>query len=685
MSFLTSGFSEVNERLGDHPWVRRALLCFWSALSLGAFVICLPRGASVAVAMLIVFILFAISAYAVVVTFDGEHQSFVGRLDGRAFLSMLLACVLLAFLIEVGTLAGSASKSPICLSDWNIKRIAIYSYFLYLVALLLLEYAPSDSFIRLRSMVARIDRTKIVRLILACLALCLMAYAASLGMGSMLGVSQRATFFFLLFVGVSLCSLAVFVASSVHVKEETVFLIVALSAGLSLIAALPITNLYSWDDEVHYRNALQLSYIGDSEFSSSDLMLANLFDVQEGHSVDASMHRWPLDFSITWGEEEIDHLIAELNDGYSRGAVRVDEGISASVLSYTIIGYVPSAIGLWIGRLLGLPFHWIFALGRICNLFSYCLVSYFAIKIIPYKKALLCAIALLPTTLFMASNYAYDPWLLSFGYLAIALLLREMMSAESVDGRSLLPILLTFFLSLGPKAVYFPLIGLMFLMPLKKIPSDRRKQYYGSVVALGLLVVITFLAPLVVSSGGGAGDARGGEGVNATEQLSFVLSNPMRYLSILNSFLFGTYLTLPSVSDATINLAYLGVLSTELPIFEALVPLFLLAVMLTDNNGYERKKLSIGVSLWSLFLFAVTLFGICTALYLSFTAVGLTTVAGVQPRYLLPLVLPLGVFVFNARIKISISYKRYSCFVFIASLLLISLAWWILLFSRLVV
>ena len=159
----------------------------------------------------------------------------------------------------------------------------------------------------------------------------------------------------------------------------------------------------------------------------------------------------------------------------------------------------------------------------------------------------------------------------------------------------------------------------------------------------------------------------------------------MRYLSILNSFLFGTYLTLPSVSDATINLAYLGVLSTELPIFEALVPLFLLAVMLTDNNGYERKKLSIGVSLWSLFLFAVTLFGICTALYLSFTAVGLTTVAGVQPRYLLPLVLPLGVFVFNARIKISISYKRYSCFVFIASLLLISLAWWILLFSRLVV
>lgn len=650
-----------------------------------AAVLFFKRSASASVAILIAFILIALSLASVYHNFIQGRKTCLGQLGCRSLLYLFGACIVLAVAMEIGTLVGAAAKSPFVLGDWSVQRLGMFACIAYLIEMLGLEYLPVDFFARLKERCKRIEKKSLVRAMSYVLGVAFGSAAAGFLGSNFLGIAFLPAVAFSLLSIVTVLVLVRICKCGSHLQIETGFLIVALSAGIAFIVAVPASNLLSWDDEVHYGNALRLSYISDPEFTSSDLMMTQLFSVEGGHSVDASMGRWPLNFDLTWSEDQIDHLNGELDAGFERGPVQVGEGVDLSVLNYTMIGYIPSAIGLWLGRLLGLPFHMIFALGRIANLLSYCLVCYAAIRIIPCKKTLLCALALIPTSLFMASNYAYDPWLISFGFLSIALLVRELASSALLSARSAFPIFLVFLLALGPKAVYFPFIGLMFLMPRKKIAPEKRRVYYFAVVALGIIVVLTFLAPLIATNGGGSGDPRGGSDVNSSLQLKHVLADPAGYLLLVIRFLFLCYLVPANVATAMVNLAYLGDLSISCLPFALGILVYLAGLMLVDTNDVSRALASVGSKVWTLFLFAVALFGICTALYLSFTPVGADGIAGVQSRYLLPFLLPLGLFVLNFKKGFSVNERACGAIALAVSSTLVLVTWWFLLFSRLIV
>lgn len=643
------------------------------------------KSPSASVALFIGAIMVSISLLAIKGIFYKGRETFLGCLKPYHLVHFLVICIVPAGFLEVGTLVGAATKSPINLGDWSIQRFLFFACAVYLVSVLCLEYLPVDFFARLKERCKRIEKKSLVRAMSYVLGVAFGSAAAGFLVSWFLGIAfLPATAFSLLSIVTVLVLVRICKRGS-HLRIETGFLIVAFSAGIAFIVAVPASNLFSWDDEVHYGNALRLSYISDPEFTSSDLMMTQLFSVEGGHSIDASMGRWPLNFDLTWSEDQTDHLNRELDAGFERGPVQVGEGVDLSVLNYTMIGYIPSAMGLWLGRLLGLPFHMIFALGRIANLLSYCLVCYAAIRIIPCKKALLCALALIPTSLFMASNYAYDPWLISFGFLSIALLVREFASPKPLTVRSAFPIFLAFLLALGPKAVYFPFIGLMFLMPRKKIAPEKRRVYYFAVVALGIIVVLTFLAPLIATNGGGSGDPRGGADVNSSLQLKHVLADPAGYLLLVIRFLFLGYLIPVNVATAMVNLAYLGDLSISCLPFALGILVYLAGLMLVDTNDASRALSSVGSKAWTLFLFSAALFGICTALYLSFTPVGADGIAGVQSRYLLPFLLPLGLFVLNFKKGFSVNERACGATALAVSSTLVLVTWWCLLFSRLIV
>ena len=84
-------------------------------------------------------------------------------------------------------------------------------------------------------------------------------------------------------------------------------------------------------------------------------------------------------------------------------------------------------------------------------------------------------------------------------------------------------------------------------------------------------------------------------------------------------------------------------------------------------------------------LVAISLVGICTALYFSFTPVALDWINGVQSRYLLPLVLPLLVFVLNMPYVRRWGRRFVPVAVMVVSVSLLGFTSWMLLFSRLVV
>ena len=149
-----------------------------------------------------------------------------------------------------------------------------------------------------------------------------------------------------------------------------------------------------------------------------------------------------------------------------------------SYLFVPIVGAIPSALGLWMGRLLHLSFVGTFILGRWFNLLFYVLVVFGAIGITPVKKVLFAVVGLLPTALFLASGYSNDPWLLSLSMLGIALFVRlhRSSSVGSLTVASFIPCFISLSLAIMVKAVYFPLLGLLFLMPKRCFASSGKRD-----------------------------------------------------------------------------------------------------------------------------------------------------------------------------------------------------------------
>lgn len=281
-------------------------------------------------------------------------------------------------------------------------------------------------------------------------------------------------------------------------------------------------------------------------------------------------------------------------------------------------------------------------MGRWANLLSYCGVFYFAIKNIPSKKTLMTVIALLPTSLYLASNYSYDPWVISMLALSFSNLYRELSKTDkaiTLDG--IATVCLPMLLGLCPKAVYFPVIGLLFLFPTSKFPSpSHRRVFFAGVVIFGVLVVSTFILPLFFSSAAIAGDARGGTDVNSGEQIAFIISHPIDFIKTLVAFLVD-YISPINSDQYSISYFYMGTLSTEVRCFATIPFVLLIVTALFDGQGTTR--LNAGAIAWVLFIVACTLGLVATSLYLSFTPVGLNWINGCQARYILPvLFLPLA-------------------------------------------
>ncbi|MGI5888493.1 MAG: DUF2142 domain-containing protein [Oscillospiraceae bacterium] len=90
------------------------------------------------------------------------------------------------------------------------------------------------------------------------------------------------------------------------------------------------------------------------------------------------------------------------------------------VKNYLDIMYIPSALGITLGRLLGLNGVLTFLMGRLMNLAVFVTATFFSIKIIPRGKFLLMGLALMPMTLQQASSFSYDWFVIGIAFLAFS-------------------------------------------------------------------------------------------------------------------------------------------------------------------------------------------------------------------------------------------------------------------------
>lgn len=591
------------------------------------------------------------------VRLDAQKKELLGRIAKVLLLSLLLAIV-----VEALTLVGAPVASVFDASAWSKKRIVIF-WTLFVVGYWACRYfGVFVSVCRWSSDICRQKSTLLLR--------CFRYVGGFIGSGviGLLGTmlfsltgAYRPTFALGLFFFAVCGSLyLVFVNRRFLAKEpEKVFVPVGITLGVLICILVPVQANVSWDDHVHYDRANAVSYLVAPEYSQADSMYLDYPYIEPG------------DFDY-WSFSEADYeaLVSDLDSNTSANVALTQDFVSSrgtSILNYGSLGYVPSAIGLWLGRLLHLPFTWIFVLGRIANVLFFFALIYFGVRGLRSQKMLALAFSFLPTVVFLSANYSYDTWLTGwvlFGFLRYLSWMQK--PEETLTFKEVLLVILSLLVGLGPKAIYFPVFILFLFIPKSKFRTRKFAcRYRVAMICSALCVMATFLLPFVIQ-GPGSGDARGGAGVNSTGQVSFVLSDPLGYLNILAGFL-SEYLSIPNSSNYTSFFAYLGMSSWgSLP----LVILILIAATDLNEHNFSYAKWRYRVAGAALLVGTSAL--MASALYVSYTAVGSSTIEGCQGRYLLPLVIPFLALFFNSKVVNENSRKGYNLVIFALSFVILS-------------
>lgn len=393
-------------------------------------------------------------------------------------------------------------------------------------------------------------------------------------------------------------------------KAEIFFLIFSLLIGGNIAFFAPDTSNVSWDDGYHYQQSNSYSYLGDIRLTAIE---------------QAVLQPWP---EMRFDVSGLDEWHGDQNELYQAGVSEIERQYVIHKSFWSSF----SGIGLYLGRVIGLPFHQIWEFGRFAGLLAYSIIGYFAIRRLKSGKMILMSFLMIPENLFLAASYSYDPGLTVLFALGLSYLFAEWQEREKkLTWLSSGIIIGSLYLGCFPKEIFFPILLFPLFLPKDKFRDSRQRFcFMGLTIAAMLLLVLSF-----VPSMGSRSDMRGGDEVNASAQISFILNNPLSYTIILTNFL-KTYLHPDGMVNYLTFFAYFGK-GPNSSIYLVALAIAAFSDKSPCDDHFARKG-------WMRAFFMFVLFGIvclvATSMYVAFTPVGYETINGCQCRYILPLFYP---------------------------------------------
>lgn len=293
-------------------------------------------------------------------------------------------------------------------------------------------------------------------------------------------------------------------------------------------------------------------------------------------------------------------------------------------LFFMILPMLPQALAIFAARTLGGSALCCLYAARLANLAGYAFWCWLALKNCRRYKPVFLAMMLLPLSLFMAASCSYDAMLLGCYYLVASFYCKDEITDRDVG---------LFLLAFALVNVAKPYINLLWLaLPLilpRSAWKTRWKKWQVALAGLALALAVTrFFEWYGVVFRYNYGDfGRVSQGADQLPQLLFVLKNPLRYLAVMmgtlyeNNFFIG-------------QLGVFGALDMPIPLLNLASPAVL--VFAAALSAHERSSLrpvpAIGLGALSLVYMA----GAMTALYITWTPVGMVRIIGLQARYFLP-------------------------------------------------
>lgn len=314
----------------------------------------------------------------------------------------------------------------------------------------------------------------------------------------------------------------------------------------------------------------------------------------------------------------------------------------SNIARYPFVPYVPQAIGIALGRIIGFCPLLLMYLGRLANLAVWVFLVYASIRIIPTGRWVLFLAALTPMSLFTAASLSGDTATNGLSFLFIALMMRYGLDggAQLTLRGKVLIYALGVLLALC-RTPYFLVVFLFLIVPADRFGSRTGYwAFFGSLIAvvIALNVGWQMMTDLDVYTHLGSR-----KGVSSHDQIRLILADPLNYAEVmLRTFWKGKLGLLRS------HFGVLGWLNIRVP--RLLLYLYASVLMVTavmDGSGAVAVRPFQRIVIFGVFLGMTAI--IFTALYAIGTPVGAPTIRGLQGRYFIAFS-PLFYLAFNNRL-----------------------------------
>jgi uncharacterized membrane protein len=322
-----------------------------------------------------------------------------------------------------------------------------------------------------------------------------------------------------------------------------------------------------------------------------------------------------------------------------------------STALYSPVGYVPQAAGVDVARILGAPLNIMVLLGRLCNLIMYVILVFLAIKIAKQGKWVYVAAGLLPLSIQEAASLSPDVMNVGLAFLTIAVIHGLFFQTSKVTHRQfLLLLLLAAGLGLTKQTNFLLLLPIVFV-PGRLFASLRQRiGFIIGTLGMGFVMMLAWYVTIkLVYNDLNYATAIGLQGVNQLDQLKYVLGHPLAFVATLfRTFVFEGFRGIPTGDFLWTSMyGYFSWFTYKLPLSFIMLGYAMLFITLLHRPPSEeittepqRSQLPVVFSA----VFVLSLIAVASVLYLVWTVVGAPQIAGVQGRYvipLLPLLIPL--------------------------------------------
>jgi len=426
-------------------------------------------------------------------------------------------------------------------------------------------------------------------------------------------------------------------AKTFKLSSPEIFLLISLSVfGFLTLWWLPLSAGY--DEETHFVRVWQMS----------------TFDFLP-NKVDEAQTPFP---SIYWNLSYRRQVIVKAvePDFWGKyGNLSIDAwdynyGVKTRSVYSPVLLFPQAIVTRYTGRAFNLPALPVFYLTRLAGLLSYLLLTWFALRIIPYGKWLFALLALSPMALLQAVTISADTISNGIAFLFIAGIL-AIEQKEKIGWKEWWGIILLSILLFSAK------INLVFLilLPLLLISPKRFKMKKGYLLLLGAIFTLFLIEGVGWSVIAYPRLGTTPKGTNPVEQIRFIFSHPLFFIKTVATDIF-THISIRFKHW----IALYGYDYWPVPkITYLFYGIALLTTLFSKRDEKTKPNQRQRIIFFSLFLLGYI--ATVVLMYLSFTPVENSSVIGVQGRYftvVMPLLFLSLVGMWKPNQKIALWLKR---------------------------